>query len=220
MSMPVVDVVHFSDVLCIWAYISQIRVEELESNFPDEVSIDYRFLQVFGDVPGKMGTQWEDRGGIAGYAAHVQEVAAKFEHIEISPQVWTANQPNSSLPAHLVLCGVRVSHQAVDVQRLLRALRRAFFVDLVDISDHQALFDIARQSGIDMDALDVTLENGTAHAQFAADLAMATETAVRSSPTMTFNEGRQILTGNVGYRVLEANVRELLRSPADQSSWC
>jgi hypothetical protein len=36
-----------------------------------------------------------------------------------------------------------------------------------------------------------------------------------------FNEGRQVLTGNVGYRVIEANVRELLRQPSDdQSSWC
>jgi hypothetical protein len=31
---------------------------------------------------------------------------------------------------------------------------------------------------------------------------------------------KQVLTGNVGYRVIEANVRELLRAPADQSSWC
>jgi len=37
---------------------------------------------------------------------------------------------------------------------------------------------------------------------------------------LLFNEGRQVLTGNVGYRVIEANVRELLRVPVDQSSWC
>jgi len=35
-----------------------------------------------------------------------------------------------------------------------------------------------------------------------------------------FNEGRQVLTGNVGYRVIEANVRELLHTLANQSSWC
>ena len=43
---------------------------------------------------------------------------------------------------------------------------------------------------------------------------------VWSSPTMTFNEGRQTLAGNVGYRVVEANVRELIRNPHDQASWC
>ena len=30
----------------------------------------------------------------------------------------------------------------------------------------------------------------------------------------------QMLTGNVGYRVLEANVRELLHNPGGQQSWC
>jgi hypothetical protein len=28
------------------------------------------------------------------------------------------------------------------------------------------------------------------------------------------------LTGNVGYRILEANIRELLDSPPGQQSWC
>ena len=33
-------------------------------------------------------------------------------------------------------------------------------------------------------------------------------------PTCVLNEGRQLLFGNVGDRVLEANIRELLREPA------
>ena len=81
MSKLIIDIEHFSDVLCIWAYIAQVRIDELQTNYPDEVRVEYRFLQVFGDVPGKMATQWADRGGLDAYAAHVQEVAAKFEHI-------------------------------------------------------------------------------------------------------------------------------------------
>lgn len=227
MNKPAIDIEYFSDVLCIWAYIAQVRVDELQANFPDEVRIDYRFLQVFGDVPGKMAAQWEDRGGLEGYAAHVQEVAAKFEHVEISPQAWTANPPTSSLPAHLLLCGVKalpaVDPQSAEpslVERVLQSLRRAFFVELIDISNQKRLFEVTEQAGVDMAKLQQVLDNGTAHAQFAADLATATQSAVRSSPTMTFNEGRQVLAGNVGYRVIEANIRELLRSPSDQQSWC
>jgi hypothetical protein len=40
------------------------------------------------------------------------------------------------------------------------------------------------------------------------------------SPTFVFNDGRQRLNGNVGYRVIEANVRELLRAPEAGRSWC
>jgi predicted DsbA family dithiol-disulfide isomerase len=106
------------------------------------------------------------------------------------------------------------------VERLLHALRRAFFVELVDISNQQRLFEVAEQAGVDIAKLQQVLDSGTAHAQLAADLAAATQSAVRASPTMTFNEGRQVLAGNVGYRVLEANIRELLRNPTDQQSWC
>ncbi len=45
---------------------------------------------------------------------------------------------------------------------------------------------------------------------------------VQGSPTYVFNEGRQMLYGNVGYRIIEANVRELLSAPAaaGEPSWC
>jgi len=226
-SKPVIDIEHFSDVLCVWAYIAQIRVDELQANFPHEVRIDYRFMQVFGDVAGKIATQWTERGGLEGYAAHVQEVAAEFEHIEINERAWIANPPTSSLPAHLILCGVKALHagdpESVElglVERVLHSLRRAFFVELIDISNQHRLFEVAEQAGVNMTKLQQALDSGAAHAQLAADLAAATQNAVRASPTMTFNEGRQVLAGNVGYRVLEANIRELLRNPTDQQSWC
>jgi hypothetical protein len=43
---------------------------------------------------------------------------------------------------------------------------------------------------------------------------------VKVSPTLIFNDDRQRLTGNVGYRIIEANVRELLRAPEREASWC
>ena len=54
----------------------------------------------------------------------------------------------------------------------------------------------------------------------ATDLERVAQLGVRASPTLDFNEGRQRLTGNVGYRILEANIQELLRTPAGQQSWC
>jgi hypothetical protein len=37
---------------------------------------------------------------------------------------------------------------------------------------------------------------------------------------LVLNEGRQLLNGNVGYRVIEANIRELLVSNVVEASWC
>ena len=73
---------------------------------------------------------------------------------------------------------------------------------------------------MDVAAIEGALQSGAAHAALSTDLKQAQEFGVRASPTLTFNEGRQTLTGNVGYRVMEANVRELINEPADQHSWC
>ena len=227
MAADVIDIEHYSDILCIWAFIAQRRVEQLQRDFPDSVRVDHRFLQVFGDVRGKLETQWSDRGGLAGYAAHVQEVAGGFDHVRIHPDAWLANAPTSSLPAHLLLCAVKTLREqepghcdAEVLPRLMTAMRQAFFLELEDISDHATLLGIAERSGVNLASLERSLRSGSAHARLAADLASANQAMVRASPTLRFNEGRQLLTGNVGYRVIEANVRELLRNPRDQQSWC
>jgi predicted DsbA family dithiol-disulfide isomerase len=224
-AMPI-QVTHFSDVLCIWAYVAQVRVTELERNFASDVAFDFRYFSVFGDVPGKLARQWSERGGHAGYAAHVADVAARFPHVEIHSTAWRDCVPASSMPAHLLLCAARGldledgSPACPSLRRLDHAIRAAFFAAGRDIGRRDVLLDIAATAGCDVDALAARLDDGRAHAQLADDTLAATELHVRASPTLVFNEGRQMLTGNVGYRVLEANVRELLHHPSGQQSWC
>ena len=216
-----IPITHYSDALCIWAYISQARVAELRANFADDVTFDYRYFNVFGDVPTKMATQWQEKGGLDGYAKHVHEVAARFEHVRIHDDLWTRDAPNSSMPAHLVLRGARAT--TTDRSQLLsldHEVRRSFFEDAADISRTDILLEICAVHGFDRAAIKNALDDGRAHAALATDMKQAQELGVRSSPTLTFNEGRQTLAGNVGYRVIEANIRELIRDPQDQQSWC
>ncbi len=221
--MAPVQITHFSDVLCVWAYIGHIRVAELQANFPQDVHFDFRYFNVFGDVCTKMDTQWAERGGTEGYAQHVHEIAGGFEHINLCPDVWRQNVPTSSLPAHLLIAAARLLDTEQDstcAAPLDAAIRKAFFEAAVDISCMTELLAIADRQGIRTADLENKLENGQAHALMATDLKSADAFGVRSSPTMSFNEGRQSLSGNVGYRVLEANIRELIRHPVSQQSWC
>ena len=57
-------------------------------------------------------------------------------------------------------------------------------------------------------------------ASLSADLQNARELGIRGSPTWVLNEGRQILYGNVGYRILNANIEEMLKRPRSEASWC
>ena len=66
------------------------------------------------------------------------------------------------------------------------------------------------------------VENGEAYAALHRDHELAKSYGVLGSPTYVFNEGRQLLYGNVGYRIIDANLRELLSTPTGngQPSWC
>lgn len=226
-NMDKIRIQHFSDVLCVWAYVSQIRVDELKQQFGDEVEMEYHFVQVFGQAHQKLEAQWGQRGGAEAYGKHVKEVVAKFDHVPVHADIWVRNAPHSSLPAHLFLCALKLpepqqadSHGNTAFERAAWAVREAFFRDLVDISQRRELLRIAEKLALPVNQIEAALDSGAAHALLSEDMAMARDQSVRASPTLLFNEGRQVLTGNVGYRVIEANVRELLCVPADQSSWC
>jgi predicted DsbA family dithiol-disulfide isomerase len=211
---------YYSDILCVWAYISQARIDEVAAKFSDEVSIDYRFCSVFGDTAHKIGAGWAERGGYAGYGSHLREAASEFDHIKLHPEIWQRNRPTSSAPAHILIKAV----QRVDRQQcgtVLHALRSAFFEQCLDISSRSVLHDVLESVGVSVHDVQSVIDSGMAHADLEADRRDQQVLMVQGSPTILINEGRQKLYGNVGYGVIEANLQELLHSPAAGSaSWC
>lgn len=223
--MDKIKITHFSDILCIWAYISQIRIDELEREFKEHIEIDYCLFPVFGDVADKMQTQWQDKGGIAGYSQHVIAVAEQFEHLSLHPKVWQHNTPTSSLPAHLYLCAVKIAEQEGLLETgsftlLKKGLRQAFFTDCLDVSRQQVLQNLLEQYRLPTTPIEDKIANGQAFATLSRDMQIARDLSVRASPTFIFNEDRQRLAGNVGYKIIEANVRELLSQPSNLQPWC
>ncbi len=223
--MPAIRVLHFSDVLCVWAYVGQARVNELREKLGDQVEVEVRFCSVFGDAHHKLEKSWKDRGGLSAYGAHVRDVAEEIG-TEVHPDVWRKVAPRSSLPGHVFLCAVRslerrglVSHQAfLDAAW---ALRVAFFRELRDIGARTVQLEVAERIGLPMAELEQIIGSGEAHAELSGDYELAREHDVRVSPTLILNEGRQRLNGNVSFRVIEANVMELIRQQnGEQQSRC
>ena len=76
--MSPVRVSYYSDVLCIWAYAAQRRLEQLVQKFGDEISIDARFCSVFPDA-------WvESRRGAVAWAV---SASPRFPSPLIKPDV-------------------------------------------------------------------------------------------------------------------------------------
>jgi predicted DsbA family dithiol-disulfide isomerase len=210
----------FTDVLCVWAYIAQVRVDEAKANFGDALEITPRCCSVFGDTASKIGLGWADRDGYRGFNRHLREIGEQFDHIGIHPDIWLKTRPASSLGAHLAIKALQhLDHGLADA--FTRALRGAFFDECLDIARWTVQRDLLALVGANVADVESVLESGVAHAALASDIAAAEARGIQGSPTFVLNEGRQILYGNVGYLVLEANVREMLRVPSDENaSWC
>lgn len=218
--MPAIELTYYSDVLCVWAHAAQSRVDEVLRNFADEVTVSYRFCSVFGDTAHKIGKGWSDRGGYEGFNKHLREVAAQFDGLRVHPDLWLAVRPASSAGAHLVLKAVEQVNAAALPPLLLR-FRDAFFLEGRDISRWAVQQDLLRESGLTVERVRSQIDDGFAFAALEADQRDMAALKVQGSPTILLNNGRQTLYGNVGYRIIEANIRELLHSPATGSaSWC
>lgn len=221
-----VPILYFSDVLCVWAFFAELRLEAVRRAFGEQVSFDFRFCSVFGDVPRKIVTSWEAKGGYSGFADHLQHAAEAFPDVKLHPDLWRKVRPASSLSPHLYLKAVQLCENAGGCapgtfERALIAMREAFFVEGLDIARREIQREVCRLAG-DADArAESFLDDGRAHAALASDYKDAEALDVKGSPTLILNDGRQKLYGNVGYRVIEANILELLRDPnPDQASWC
>ena len=229
--MSAVKITYFSDVLCVWAYVSQARVDAIKSKFGDAIAVEHRFCSVFGDTVQKVNSSWKDRGGYEGFNAHLRQVANKFPHVAVHPELWLKTRPASSASPHLFLkAAQQCSNEAAAnaphfppnfFDQLMWAFRSAFFKDCRDISRWDIQCEIAEGIGADIGAIEERIHSGTAFAALAADYQDADKMRIEGSPSLVLNEGRQKLYGNVGFRVIEANVQGLIHAPGpEDASWC
>ena len=225
---------HFSDLLCVWAYTSQIRIDELKKQFGDQITISYHYFPIFGCTQKRIAEGWSDRGGYAGFGQHVIAVGQTAPHIDIHPDIWRTAPPATSVSGHHFLKSVQLMEQrgvisgepveAYDGKTLFEEtawrLRRAFFSENRNIAEQACQMEVARKMDLPIAEIEAAMNNGEALAAICRDIQLRDEFNVTGSPTYVMNEGRQILYGNVGYKVIEANIIEVLNRPEDVASWC
>ncbi|MFK7795347.1 MAG: DsbA family protein [Gammaproteobacteria bacterium] len=211
---------YFSDILCVWAWIAERRIEELKKEFKDKIEIRYQYIDLFGDTETRIQTQWANKGLHEGFNKHVVAAASPYESAPVSSDVWRVTRPTTSANAHMILKAIELSHTKKLSMEFAYVLRRAFFIESKDISDLETIFNLLEQAGINTEKINFTLNNGTALASLTTDYQKAHEYGIKGSPSFVMNEGRQNLFGNIGYRVMQANIEELLRGSSTQASWC
>jgi predicted DsbA family dithiol-disulfide isomerase len=211
---------YYTDILCVWAWIAQRRIDELNAQLGDKIEIRRYYIDVFGDVAKNIDAGWQQRGGYTGFAEHVEQAAASFDDAPINSAIWSEVRPVTSANAHLTLKAVELVY---DKQRSVDAalmLRNSFFNEAQDIGRLEVILQLIGDFGLDRDLVNNSIGDGTAMAALMRDYQTARENNIKGSPSYVLDGGRQILYGNVGYRVIRTNIEELLKHPRDEASWC
>jgi hypothetical protein len=221
-------------VLCVWAYIAQIRLDELKHHFGEGITLQQHFIPVFGNAHKKIEANWQSKGGYDGFNQHICHVCKDFPHVDLDPEVWKKIQPTSSAQAHLFIKSVQLLESSglipnesqneffgrTVAEEFIWQLRRTFFVEQKDISNLSELYALAEALNLPTTDIEININNGSAMAALCEDKELCEQFKVEGSPTFILNEGRQKLYGNVGYKMLEANVHEVIHRDYSQASWC
>ena len=217
--MAPLKLVHFSDILCVWAYVGQAPLFRLAERFGDHLDIEVHYCSVFPDTQAKMSKLWRDKGEFEGYARHVREVVDGFDGVEIHEDVWSKTRPFSSASPQLFIKAVELLEKhagATPFQSRLsvkaaKLLREAFFKEAHDISDWGVQRHVSDKIGLDFADVSKKIETGEAMAKLASDYELVQTMGIKGSPTYILNNGRQTLFGNISYGILEVNFKELLK---------
>jgi predicted DsbA family dithiol-disulfide isomerase len=219
MATPVV-IDYYSDILCVWAWIAQRRIEELNAKLSNKIELRYHYLDVFGDASNKISTQWQGKGGFSGFAQHVHQAAIPYPDAPVNSELWEKIRPNTSANAHLLLKAIELSYGKEKSIELALLIRQAFFIKGQDIGKLSLLFSLAEAEDLDCQPIQKSIDDGIAMGALMADYQQAKALSLKGSPTYIIDNGRQVLYGNVGYRVLLANIEEQLKAPLNEASWC
>lgn len=229
--METLEITYFSDVLCVWAYAGQVRIDEVKAQFGARVLLVNRFLNVYGDVPRRIQKHTGDADDPnQAYAEKMRGVAARFDHTRMHDDAFARVRPRSSNQAHLVLCALRCyaaarfapSEASELMHDAVKRVRVAFFEEGRDVGEFDTLYALLEAQGVDIDALRRHIRDGSAMAELSHDFMLKDDFKIVGSPTYVLDGGREKLFGNVGYRVIEANVSELLDAQREPSgaTWC
>jgi len=220
---------YYSDVLCIWAYSAKIKIDEMKKQFADQISINYRYSPQFVDMHAMLKKNWSDKGGLQGYNAMMHKLNGMFPYVEVHPEIGLKNLPHSSASCHQFLKAIDLLEQrgeikSDDAQNTLLEqadwlIRLGYFRDAQDVSHHSVLMSFAEQLKLPVAPLETLLSNGEAMAAMASCTTDEKQKLIEGSPTFVLNEGRQRLYGNIGYHIIEANIRALLEEPEDKPGW-
>lgn len=186
----------FSDLGCPWCFIGERRLDQaLERRTDLEVEWRWRPFLLQPDLPRQgmpfrpfIEAKFGSRDRVQAMFDHITEVGAgdglAFDFDRI------ANAPNTIDAHRLVLWAEQQGRQ----REMARALFRAYFAEGKDLTDPEALAQVAREAGLDVEAARSLLRSSEGLAEVEASVAEAMSLGITGVPFYVF-AGKWALSG-------------------------
>jgi predicted DsbA family dithiol-disulfide isomerase len=192
---PVIDVDMWSDVVCPWCYIGKRAFEAAVAEVADEVDVRVHFRPYQLDPTARLGEPTpvfdaysKKFGGPARAAQIIEHVSTVASGIGLEFRMDRALRANTFDAHRLLWLAGATGHQA----RLKERLLQAYFVDGLDVSDHDTLANLAAEVGMARAAVIAFLASDDGRDQVTAELRLAADHEITAVPTFVFGGTWQV----------------------------
>jgi len=77
---------YYTDILCVWVWMTQPRLNELNEKWEDQILVRHRYLDIFNDADRKIRDAWRGGEGFTNFSAPVRRSAEADEpHSHFGP---------------------------------------------------------------------------------------------------------------------------------------
>jgi predicted DsbA family dithiol-disulfide isomerase len=184
-----VELTLYHDVLCSWCYVADARLESLREEYGDELKWSLRPypLRPEPQIPGKKERQI--------LARHYRRIAKETEGEGVKPDLWIGEDPPSSSLPPLVALEAALLVQGPAIQReLLRAMRRAAFVQGINVARRDVQLELASRVGVDVHGFVDALDEPTLEQSVTGSAEEAESLGIRGVPALVIG-GEWLMQG-------------------------
>lgn len=208
-----VELVLYHDVLCSWCYVADARLGYLRDEYGPTLRWSLR------PYPLRPENQLPDKKQRSVLARHFRRAAREHEGLGVKPDLWTGQDPPASSAPPLVALEAALP-QGPELQRaFLAAMRRAAFLDGINVARRDVQLELASRVGLDVGALVDRLEDPCVEQEVNDAVDEAEALGVRGVPALVIGgewlmqgcrdltEYRQVIDKFLRERVAAAQVR-------------
>ncbi|MCY4731116.1 DsbA family protein [Natronomonas gomsonensis] len=196
-------ITQFTDPMCTWCWGSEPVIRHLRVAYGNQIRIEYvmggliedfdDFYDAANDIsePSEVGPHWLE--------------ASEAHGMPVDTAIFDEDPAQSTYPASVAYVAARQQDETL-ASRYLRRLREAYATQVRNVNRREEQVEIAASVGLDVDEFTAALDDGTARAEFEADLSRTRATGVRAFPTYEIDgpEGTRLAGGFQSFEELAA----------------